>query len=78
MACVNSRLQVLLDASQKLEALNQQLARSNRLKDEFLSTLTHGAHADERCDRLAGADANRVVDDDLTQYQQTAAGSAWT
>ena len=33
--------QILLDASQKLEALNQQLARSNRLKDEFLATLTH-------------------------------------
>jgi signal transduction histidine kinase len=33
--------QTLFDAGQKLEVLNQQLARSNKLKDEFLATLTH-------------------------------------
>ncbi|MFH4094948.1 hypothetical protein WAI78_22095, partial [Acinetobacter baumannii] len=31
----------LLAAGQDLERLNQQLANSNRLKDEFLATLTH-------------------------------------
>ncbi|MFJ9992909.1 7TM diverse intracellular signaling domain-containing protein [Pseudomonas putida] len=31
----------LRDSGRKLEQLNQQLARSNRLKDEFLATVTH-------------------------------------
>jgi signal transduction histidine kinase len=33
--------QVLLDAGHKLEAMNQRLSESNRLKDEFLATVTH-------------------------------------
>jgi signal transduction histidine kinase/CheY-like chemotaxis protein len=35
------REQILQDASAKLSALNDQLATSNRLKDEFLATITH-------------------------------------
>lgn len=69
--------QILFDASQKLEVLNQQLAHSNQLKDEFLATLTHelrtpmngviGSLELMQTEPLAG---------DLAQYQQTAAGSA--
>jgi signal transduction histidine kinase len=69
--------QILLDASQKLEALNQQLARSNRLKDEFLATLTHELRTPMN-GVIGSLELMQTVslDDDLTQYQQTAAGSA--
>ena len=69
--------QILLDASQKLEALNQQLARSNRLKDEFLATLTHELRTPMN-GVIGSLELMQTVslDDDMTQYQQTAAGSA--
>ena len=69
--------QILLDASQKLEVLNLQLARSNRLKDEFLATLTHELRTPMN-GVIGSLELMQTVplDDDLAQYQQTAAGSA--
>lgn len=69
--------QILFDASQKLEVLNQQLARSNRLKDEFLATLTHELRTP--MNGVIGSlelMQTESLDDELAQYQQTAAGSA--
>ncbi|WP_426134584.1 hybrid sensor histidine kinase/response regulator [Pseudomonas sp. PWP3-1b2] len=69
--------QIMFDASQKLEVLNQQLARSNRLKDEFLATLTHELRTP--MNGVIGSlelMQTMPLDDDLAQYQQTAAGSA--
>lgn len=37
----DQQAQVLMDAHQRLEALNLQLSNSNRLKDGFLATVTH-------------------------------------
>ncbi len=67
----------LLAAGQDLERLNQQLANSNRLKDEFLATLTH-----ELRTPMNGVIGSLEVmqtldmDDELEMYQQTAASSA--
>lgn len=40
-AMKEERARILQESSRKLEALNQELANSNRLKDEFLATVTH-------------------------------------
>jgi signal transduction histidine kinase/CheY-like chemotaxis protein len=68
---------VLFDAGQKLEVLNQELAHSNRLKDEFLSTLTHELRTPMN-GVIGSLELMQTVDLDpeLAQYQQTAAGSA--
>ncbi|WP_248915616.1 hybrid sensor histidine kinase/response regulator [Pseudomonas moorei] len=69
--------QTLLDAGQKLEVLNQQLARSNKLKDEFLATLTHELRTPMN-GVIGSLELMQTVemDPELEQYQQTAAGSA--
>ncbi|WP_433768846.1 7TM diverse intracellular signaling domain-containing protein [Pseudomonas putida] len=69
--------QTLFDAGQKLEVLNQQLARSNQLKDEFLATLTHELRTPMN-GVIGSLELMQTVemDAELEQYQQTAAGSA--
>ncbi|MGF6153113.1 signal transduction histidine kinase/ActR/RegA family two-component response regulator [Pseudomonas fluorescens] len=69
--------QTLFDAGQKLEVLNQQLARSNQLKDEFLATLTHELRTPMN-GVIGSLELMQTVDlePELEQYQQTAAGSA--
>ncbi|KAF2389935.1 hybrid sensor histidine kinase/response regulator [Pseudomonas frederiksbergensis] len=69
--------QTLFDAGQKLEVLNQQLARSNKLKDEFLATLTHELRTPMN-GVIGSLELMQTVemDPELEQYQQTASGSA--
>lgn len=69
--------QTLLEAGQKLEVLNQQLAHSNRLKDEFLATLTHELRTPMN-GVIGSLELMQTLelDPELEQYQQTAAGSA--
>jgi signal transduction histidine kinase/ActR/RegA family two-component response regulator len=69
--------QTLLDAGQKLEVLNQQLAHSNKLKDEFLATLTHELRTPMN-GVIGSLELMQTVEmePELEQYQQTAAGSA--
>lgn len=69
--------QIMAQSSKDLEKLNQQLAVSNRLKDEFLATLTHelrtpmnGVIGSLELMQLDGAE------DDIELYRQTAADSA--
>lgn len=69
--------QTLLEAGQKLEVLNQQLAHSNRLKDEFLATLTHELRTPMN-GVIGSLELMQTLelDPEMEQYQQTAAGSA--
>ncbi|MDR9862027.1 hybrid sensor histidine kinase/response regulator [Pseudomonas baetica] len=69
--------QTLFDSGQKLEVLNEQLSHSNKLKDEFLATLTHELRTPMN-GVIGSLELMQTVDLDpeLEQYQQTAAGSA--
>ncbi|WP_122313643.1 7TM diverse intracellular signaling domain-containing protein [Pseudomonas cichorii] len=69
--------QTLLEAGQDLERLNRQLATSNRLKDEFLATLTHELRTPMN-GVIGSLELMQTVkmDGELEMYQQTAASSA--
>jgi signal transduction histidine kinase len=69
--------QITEDSARDLERLNQQLAVSNRLKDEFLATLTHelrtpmnGVIGSLELMQMEGGE------DEIALYRQTAADSA--
>ncbi|WP_273824680.1 hybrid sensor histidine kinase/response regulator [Pseudomonas asplenii] len=69
--------QTLLESGQKLEVLNQELANSNRLKDEFLATVTHELRTPMN-GVIGSLELMQTLElnPELEQYQQTAAGSA--
>src|SRR5471032_380023 len=69
--------QTLLESGQKLEGLNRELANSNRLKDEFLATVTHELRTPMN-GVIGSLELMQTLelDSELAQYQQTAAGSA--
>ncbi|MFK3796766.1 MULTISPECIES: sensor histidine kinase [unclassified Pseudomonas] len=69
--------QILAQSSRDLEKLNQQLAVSNRLKDEFLATLTHELRTP--MNGVIGSLELMQMDGDegeMELYRQTAAESA--
>jgi signal transduction histidine kinase/CheY-like chemotaxis protein len=68
---------ILVEAGQKLELLNQQLSNSNRLKDEFLATVTHELRTPMN-GVIGSLELMQTVpmNIELEQYQQTAAASA--
>ena len=69
--------QILVEAGHKLELLNQQLSNSNRLKDEFLATVTHELRTPMN-GVIGSLELMQTVpmNLELEQYQQTAAMSA--
>lgn len=76
-AMKEERARILQDASHKLEALNQELADSNRFKDEFLATVTHELRTPMN-GVIGSLELMQTVkmDVELEQYQKTAAASA--
>lgn len=68
---------ILVEAGHKLELLNQQLSNSNRLKDEFLATVTHELRTPMN-GVIGSLELMQTVpmNIELEQYQQTAAMSA--
>ncbi|MFU1925567.1 histidine kinase dimerization/phospho-acceptor domain-containing protein, partial [Klebsiella pneumoniae] len=69
------RARILQESSRKLEALNQELANSNRLKDEFLATVTHELRT-PMSGVIGSLELMQTVpmDVELAEYQRTAAG----
>jgi len=76
-AMKEERARILHDAGLKLEALNQELANSNLLKDEFLATVTHELRTPMN-GVIGSLELMQTVrlDGELAQYQKTAASSA--
>ncbi|WP_044872277.1 hybrid sensor histidine kinase/response regulator [Pseudomonas sp. LFM046] len=76
-AMKEERTRILQDAGRKLEALNQELANSNRLKDEFLATVTHELRTPMN-GVIGSLELMQTLplDDELEQYQRTASSSA--
>ncbi|MBX8485175.1 sensor histidine kinase [Pseudomonas cichorii] len=69
--------QTLAEAGKDMERLNRQLATSNRLKDEFLATLTHELRTPMN-GVIGSLELMQTVpmDGELEMYQQTASASA--
>ena len=67
----------LQESGQKLAAMNQQLARTNQLKDEFLATVTHELRTPMN-GVIGSLELIKTLDmsPELEQYTQTAQGSA--
>ena len=67
----------LQESGQKLAAMNQQLARTNQLKDEFLATVTHELRTPMN-GVIGSLELIKTLDmsPELEQYTQTAEGSA--
>lgn len=76
-AMKEERARILHDAGLKLEALNQELANSNRLKDEFLATVTHELRTPMN-GVIGSLELMQTLElnGELAQYQKTAASSA--
>jgi two-component system, sensor histidine kinase LadS len=76
-AMKEERARILQEAGNKLEALNQELANSNRFKDEFLATVTHELRTPMN-GVIGSLELMQTVrlDAELAQYQRTAASSA--
>ncbi|MCJ8169822.1 response regulator [Pseudomonas sp. A3.4] len=76
-ALKEERARILQEAGHKLQLLNKELANSNRLKDEFLSGLTHELRTP--MNGVIGAlELMQTVPmtTELQEYQRTATGSA--
>lgn len=71
------RGQLLQASSRKLEVLNQQLAASNQLKDEFLATVSHELRTPMN-GVIGSLELMQTleIDTELAQYQSIAAASA--
>ncbi|KAF1051837.1 MAG: Sensory/regulatory protein RpfC [Stenotrophomonas maltophilia] len=76
-AMKEERTRILQESSRKLERLNLELANSNRLKDEFLATVTHELRT-PMSGVIGSLELMQTVpmDVELAQYQRTASGSA--
>ena len=76
-AMKEERARILQESGRKLETLNQELADSNRFKDEFLATVTHELRTPMN-GVIGSLELMQTVkmDIELEQYQKTAAASA--
>lgn len=76
-AMKEERTRILQETSRKLEQLNLELASSNRLKDEFLATVTHELRT-PMSGVIGSLELMQTVpmDIELGQYHKTATGSA--
>nr|WP_322940064.1 7TM diverse intracellular signaling domain-containing protein [Pseudomonas sp. s4] len=76
-AMKEERTRIFQEAGRKLESLNQELADSNRFKDEFLATVTHELRTPMN-GVIGSLELMQTVkmDIELEQYQKTAAASA--
>jgi signal transduction histidine kinase/CheY-like chemotaxis protein len=76
-AMKEERTRILQEAGLNLEALNQELANSNRLKDEFLATVTHELRTPMN-GVIGSLELMQMLnpEGELAHYQKTAASSA--